>query len=99
MRNIFLNSWLRGTTCFDQTELSAPWESDCGKFFIAKHSGHSIYCGVTLETIYCGVTYYLYKTDVTDDFFGKKFIKRWEGRWNKYRQEEAEDIVKKYKQM
>ena len=78
----FLQTWLGGYTCRCEAKLSIFWESDCGRFAILKHAGHSTYCGRGLGTLYCGTYYSLYDLDKkgTEE---NKFIKKWKGRFKK----------------
>lgn len=96
----FLQNWLRGTTCGHEARMEIFWTSECGQYIIAKHNGHSTYCGRALGVLYCEVVYELHDLHSIDDprnlHFFSKGLKSWKGRWSKAKQAEAEGIINEH---
>lgn len=92
------NRWLSNYTCRRSRKLSVFWVSDCSRFLIMKHGGHSDYCDRMVGTGYCGTYYDLY--DLKEEFEasmfknGNSLLKKWDGRWLKTYWKEVEDITK-----
>ena len=93
----FLKKWLQGTTCDRSNRKSIHWQSECGKYIVCKHQGHSEYTTMS-STAYCGTYFCLY--DSTEEAphwsdIGAKEKALWkhEGRWSKKCLKEIEEVI------
>jgi hypothetical protein len=94
----FMKRWLLTTTCFYHSKRFITWKSQTGRFILAKHSGHSEYCGRGTGTSHCGTHYDLYDLDKNQEVLesdSKYYEKQWCGRWSKSKQKELEEMVLK----
>ncbi len=89
----FVHKWLIGFTCSHEAKKEVFWISDDEEYVIMKHPGHSTYCGRALGVLYCNTYYELHIFDPSmhDE---RTFLQKWEGRWNKYKLEEAKKKIK-----
>ena len=91
----FMRRWLHGATC-SRHKRTIAWRD--GPFILAKHHGHGEYINMWTGTLWCETYYALYDLrDKLPDSLGKPDIKRWEGRWNRAKQQELELIVENLK--
>ena len=88
------DKWLIGTTC-RRHKNGVFWVSDCGRFVIMKHAGHSEYLHRGGPTDHCPTYYCMYDLESKGeiDYKGDPCLKRWEGRWLKKYDEEVEALV------
>ena len=80
-----LKNWLCYTTCGRRIK-SIFWQSNCARFVIFKHHGHSEYIGRMYPSVgWCKTYYSLYDLNDAPEVepYGKMALKMWEGRWNK----------------
>lgn len=89
------NVWLSGTTCGGwpiRKKHSIKWISECGKYAIFHHAGHSTYTGRYYGNQYCSTYYVLVDVNISDPY-DTEHIFKWEGRWNKNYITEAKKYV------
>ena len=99
-RDEYERKWLSNYTCRRESKISVFWVSNCGRFLIMKHGGHTTYVDRMSGSSYCASYYELY--DLEEEFEasmfkqnGNSLLKKWEGRWLKAYWEEVESITKK----
>jgi len=93
--------WMGGTTCHQHT--SVAWTSECGRFVLLRHWGHSEWCGGGSGQQYCEAHHTLFDMERVDTSSGgvwsreKESLATWTGRWTKAKQERMEELCNPWK--